>query len=344
MLTLDKSTVDFLVTSSMVDEVRNFLSVWTETTGKYAEQLYEEGIERMYFVGCGSSMAVGMAGSYLLQRYGTLAAGVYTGWEFCDNPPAQLNNKTAVVLISHSGKTEEIVNAVRAANQKGALTIGIVNAREGNPLGSESKRVIDYHAHAMWECHLLSVYLLALHYLRNTSLDQEIAREIATILADIQKLPDVLGHHITGFEERARQLAEKEAFWKGFYTIAAGPLRSLAYKEGIITSMEFVWSHGAVIESGEFRHGPLEITEPGVPFLFLLGTDASRHTTERAFAFVKRYTDDYLVLDYQAFSMGLHADLAPMVMFVPLEWLCYYFAVMKDHHPDQRRYYNIVAY
>ncbi len=44
--------------------------------------------------------------------------------------------------------------------------------------------------------------------------------------------------------------------------------------------MEFTWTHGCVIESGEFRHGPLEIVEPGVPFLFLLGNDESRHTTE----------------------------------------------------------------
>lgn len=52
------------------------------------------------------------------------------------------------------------------------------------------------------------------------------------------------------------------------YTVAAGPLRPLGYKEGIVTLMEFTWTHGCVIESGEFRHGPLEIVEPGVPFLF----------------------------------------------------------------------------
>ena len=50
----------------------------------------------------------------------------------------------------------------------------------------------------------------------------------------------------------------------------------LAYKEGVITGMEFLWSHGAVIQAGEFRHGPLEIVESGVPFLFLVPTDSSR--------------------------------------------------------------------
>lgn len=55
----------------------------------------------------------------------------------------------------------------------------------------------------------------------------------------------------------------------------------LAYKEGVITGMEFLWSHGAVIQAGEFRHGPLEIVESGVPFLFLVPTDSSRLHRER---------------------------------------------------------------
>jgi fructoselysine 6-phosphate deglycase len=32
--------------------------------------------------------------------------------------------------------------------------------------------------------------------------------------------------------------------------------------------------------------------------------------------------------------------LAPFVMFVPLEWFCYYLSIYKDHNPDDRRYYG----
>jgi len=78
--------------------------------------------------------------------------------------------------------------------------------------------------------------------------------------------------------------------------------------------MEFTWTHGCALESGEFRHGPLEIVEQGVPFIFLLGTDGSRHTTERALNFVKRYTDNVIVFDYADLSQGLDPMLAPMVL------------------------------
>ena len=106
------------------------------------------------------------------------------------------------------------------------------------------------------------------------------------------------------------------------YTVAAGPLRPLGYKEGIVTLMEFTWTHGCVIESGEFRHGPLEIVEPG------------------AINFVKQRTDNVIVIDYAEISQGLHPWLAPFLMFVPMEWLCYYLSIYKDHNPDERRYYG----
>lgn len=100
-----------------------------------------------------------------------------------------------------------------------------------------------------------------------------------------------------------------------------------------------------MLNSAEFRHGPLEVVESGVPFIFLLGTDASRHTTERALNFVKRYDSEVITFDYAELSEGLHPMLAPMVLFVPLEWFCYYLAIYKDHNPDDRRYYGgIVEY
>ena len=149
-----------------------------------------------------------------------------------------------------------------------------------------------------------------------------------------------LGYLVRNWEEKGRQLGEQASSWPMIYTVSAGPLRPLGYKEGIVTLMEFTWTHGSVIESGEFRHGPLEVVEPGVPFLFLLGNDESRHTTERAIRFVKERTDNVIVIDYADIAQGLHPWLAPFLMFVPMEWLCYYLSIYKDHNPDDRRYYG----
>lgn len=191
--------------------------------------------------------------------------------------------------------------------------------------------MVDYHAEAMWECQLAALYTL----IARTAIDRGESTEVMEkILSDMKRLPEVLGYHIENFEKKALEMTKPLRSLKGFYTVSASSMVPLAYKEGVITGMEFLWSHGAVIQAGEFRHGPLEIVESGVPFLFLVPTDSAREITQRALQFVERWKGTAIVLDYADFAMGLHPDLAPFVMFVPLEWFCYYFSVVRDHNPD----------
>ena len=251
------------------------------------------------------------------------------------------DRKTLAVFISQSGTTEEIVEGLRKARNQGFMTVGVCNQREDNPLGMEADYVVDYHAEAMWECQLVALYTL----IARMALERgESTETMEKILSDMKRLPEVLGHHIENFEAKAMEMTKPLRNLKGFYTVSASSMVPLAYKEGVITGMEFLWSHGAVIQAGEFRHGPLEIVESGVPFLFLVPTDSSRVITQRALKFVEKWKGTVIVLDYADFAMGLHDDLAPFVMFVPLEWFCYYFSIVRDHNPDDRRYYGVVEY
>lgn len=339
MLNIDKSTVDFLVTENMVDEVKGFLNETVKKITPIVDKLFENRIEKICFVGCGSCRGAGMAGKYIFDKYSTIDVKSYTGWEFVDNTPRCVGENCAVILISHSGKTEEIVAALKKAKCLGAITIAVTDTND-NPLALGADFVVDYHAHCIWEIHLLSAYYIACSYIQRISPD----REVEDILKDMGKLPPVLEHLVKTYEDKALEMAKQVRDWKGFYTVAAGPLFSLGYKEGVITNMEFLWSHGSALESGEFRHGPLEITDENSSFLFLLGTDPSRHTTQRALDFVKKYKGKYIVFDYMELSEGLHPELSPFVLFPPIEWFCYYFAIVRDHNPDDRRYYNVVEY
>jgi fructoselysine 6-phosphate deglycase len=167
--------------------------------------------------------------------------------------------------------------------------------------------------------------------------------QITKIYQQLKELPTLLEKLIDQFEEPGKVLGKKASQWPFIYTIASGPLLPLAYKEGIISLLEFTWTHGSVLNASEFRHGPLEVVEEGVPYIFLLGTDESRETTKRALDFVKRYSNDVIVFDYADYCEGLHPMLSPFVLFIPMEWFCYYLAIYKDHNPDGRRYYGGLA-
>ena len=167
--------------------------------------------------------------------------------------------------------------------------------------------VIDYHAECIWEAHLIISYAFALNIISRL----EPNPEVETIYAQLNQLPPVLEKLVNGYEETGRQLGEKASKWPFIYTVAGGILKPLAYKEGIVTLLEFTWTHGSALNSAEFRHGPLEVVEQGVPFIFLLGTDASRHTTERALNFVKRYDSEIITFDYAELCAGTSSLVSP---------------------------------
>lgn len=340
MLEIDKSKVDFLVTAGMVQEVKDILARDLPKVKSIVDEVLQKRLDKVYFVACGSPLSAAETAKQLFDNYSSVPCMAYSGWDFCDNTPKKLDEHCLVVAISHYGKTEEVIQALEIAKKSGAFTVGVTNKKE-NPLGSVGKYTIDYHAECIWEAHLLISYAFALDII--TRLDPN--PEVETIHSQLSKLPAILEKLVNTYEETGRKLGEMASKWPMIYTVAGGILRPLAYKEGIVTLLEFTWTHGSVLNSAEFRHGPLEIVEPGVPFLFLVGTDGSRHTTERALNFVKRYDQDVIVLDYTELGEGLHPMLAPMVMFVPLEWFCYYLSIYKDHNPDNRRYYGgIVEY
>ncbi|WP_410013245.1 fructoselysine 6-phosphate deglycase [Sodalis sp. C49] len=335
MLNVDKSTVDFLVTENMVQEVEKVLRVDVPKAKAIVDEMIGRGIDRLYFVACGSPLNAAQTAKHLVDRFSSLQCFAYSGWEFCDNTPQRLDARCAVIGVSDYGKTEEVIQALGIARGRGALTAAITK-RADSPIASAADHLIAYEADCIWEIHLLLCYTVALEMITRLQPNEEIDH----ISRDLRKLPQALGHLVRTWEEKGRALGEQAAPWPLIYTVAAGPLRPLGYKEGIVTLMEFTWTHGSVIESGEFPHGPLEIVEPGVPFLFLLGNDGSRHTTERAIRFVRQRTDNVIVIDYADICQNMHPWLAPFLMFVPMEWLCYYLAIYKDHHPDERRYYG----
>lgn len=341
MLNINKNDVDFLVTANMVDEVKNVINRDFPKIDAICKEMLKRGVDKVYFVACGSPLCACQTAKHIFEKYSNIPCEAYSGWDFLDNTPYKLDNKCLVIGVSQSGKTEEVSDSIKLARERGALTVGVTRDPEGTPLTKASERVIAYAAECIWEVHLLITYRFALELIKGISPSAEIDK----IEEDILRLPEILAELVVSSEEKSKELGLRASKWPLVYTVASGLLNPLAYKEGVITMMEFTWTHGASLNASEFRHGPLEIVNKDVPFVILMGTDESRHTIERTYNFVKRYSDEYIVFDYEEISHGLHPMLAPMVLFVPLEYFYYYLSIGKDHNPDDRRYYGgIVKY
>lgn len=79
MLDIDKSTVDFLVTENMVQEVEKVLSHDVPLVHAIVEEMVKRDIDRIYFVACGSPLNAAQTAKHLADRFSDLQ--VYAIWK-----------------------------------------------------------------------------------------------------------------------------------------------------------------------------------------------------------------------------------------------------------------------
>lgn len=295
------------------------------------------GIDHLYLVGCGGSYATTLPPKWIMDRFSTLPVDRYSGYEFLYRAPARLNDRSAVVLGSHSGTTEEILKAVDLAKERGALTVSLTE--QDTPLSRRTDDAFTYRSPATNLSKLLLSYLIAIELLaqRNEITDEGAVR------SSLQALPDTMHAIGSDTEKIGRELAKEYRDADQFYVIGSGPVMGLAYQFTVCNLLEMQWIDASAINAAEFQHGPLEIVRAGLPMIFLLGTDESRVVSERALAFAQRYGARTIVFDLKDMP-GIHPWFAPLGLHLPLQWLNWYLGVERDHPISTRRYMGKVAY
>ncbi|MEC4706199.1 SIS domain-containing protein, partial [Klebsiella pneumoniae] len=230
--------------------------------------LSKQHIERVWFVGCGGSLTGFWPGKYFLDcEAKKLAVGYVTSNEFVHATPNALGKNSVVILASQQGNTAETVEAARIARQKGAATIGLVYT-PGTPLCEHSDYTIEYcwarypetvdptqqkAAYSLW---------LALEVLAQTE-GYAHYDEMVSAFASFESV-------VRGAQQQvqadARHFAEAWKTEKVIYMMGSGPSFGAAHQESICILLEMQWINSASIHSGEYFHGPFEITETGTPF------------------------------------------------------------------------------
>jgi fructoselysine 6-phosphate deglycase len=297
----------------------------------------ERGLDHLYFVGCGGSFATTLPPKWLLDRFSTLPVDRYSGWEFVNRAPARLNEHSAVVLGSHSGTTEELLLAHDLARDRSASVVAL--SQPETPLSQTVGETLVYSSPASNLSKLLLGYLLAVEIL----IQHDRAPEGKALNDDLSKLPDVLEAIRVKTEARSRVLAAELRDAERYYVVGSGPLAGLAYQFAICNLIEMQWIDAASLNAAEFQHGPLEIVQPGLPMIFLLGLDESRGITERALEFSRRYGAHTVVFDL-ADMPELHPGLAPFGLHLPLQWFNWYLGQERNHVISLRRYMGKVAF
>lgn len=309
-------------------DVARFLREHSERIGGLAREARQRAYETVYFVGSGGSWSAMYSGKYLADRFATVPSELVYSYELCWREPRRLGPNALVFLASYSGKTEDTLAALECAKRAGARTVALVKSA-ASPLGQEADEVVAYDSSALYTLPALAVSLFAVEYARAGDLDAPKARALDELRAGIDALPQMIGRAYRDEKARCEELARAFLPSDLLYCVGAGPLYGLAYKFALTVFMENIRTHGSVVESAEFRHGPAEMLErQRADMVFLLGSDESRAMTERSLAFARERGARTIVFDAASYE-GLHPLLSPYVLKVPLQWFVVYSALLR---------------
>ena len=307
-----------------------------------------EEFEKIYLLGCGSSLSTCYSAKSALDFISDRNIEVYTGYEFFYNKKTGYENAGAI-LTSQSGETADTVAACKLAKENNVYTIAITNEEQCTMVQEANDTIVTRGGteSAILGTKTYMTQLMSLYHILFSMPgveDEGEARNIKKdILSDIEKLPDVTDDLIKNTENEGKKIAEKFKDDDIFYCMGSGPNYGLAYKLAMTMFMEGALKHACPLYSGEFRHGLIERAEKNVPIVFLNADYPGDEMTNKSIEFGEKIGIKPLIYNMKDYS-NMNNLLSPFALVVPLEWFIYYLAIFNNEDPGATRHIGKVRY
>lgn len=260
------------------------------------------GIKQVYFVACGGSLGAFYPAKTLLELESKeLRVGAVTSNEFVHSIPAAFGKNSVLVVASHRGNTPETVESARIAKEMGVPVIGLAYVPD-SPIVAYCDYLLSYtfgnDRDIAGEKTMVGL-LIAAEILNQT----EGYKNYNNLLDGVSKIDGIVKNACKQVEKRASAFAHEYKDDKVIYTMGSGAAYGAAYMQSICILMEMQWINSSAIHTGEFFHGPFEITDSNIPFMIQISEGRTRYLDERALTFLKKYARRFEVLD--AKELGL---------------------------------------
>jgi len=307
-------------------------------------------IDRLIIVACGSAYYSALVGEYMLEENAGLPVEVELASEFRYRNPI-ITAKTAVLAVSQSGETADTLAAIREAELKGALTLGIVNA-VGSSIARETHAGVYNHAGPeigvastkafVSQLTVFALLTLLLGRQRNMTLayGQKIVQELQGLPDLLQTILDKRGHIA---EVAARWSGAKDMLYLGRKYMAPIAL------EGALKLKEISYVHAEGYAAGEMKHGPIALIEPTFPSLVLCPRDCLYEKTKSNIQELRARGGPIIAVTTEGnaeaaefaeeiiFIPQTIEMLMPILAVVPLQLFAYDMALGRGYDPDKPR-------
>ncbi|MEK5238810.1 SIS domain-containing protein [Paenibacillus sp. FSL L8-0470] len=260
------------------------------------------GIKQVYYVACGGSYgAFFPAKTFLEKEAKDIKVGLYNSNEFVHNTPKAFGANAVLVVASHKGNTPETVKAAELGKKAGVPVIALTWI-EDSPITEFADYVVKYSFGENKDIageKTIQALMTAVEILKQT----EGYPNYEKFLDGVSRIDRIVKQATKHVKNRALTFAKNHKDDSVIYTMASGAGYGAAYMESICIFMEMQWINSASIHSGEYFHGPFEITDAEIPFVLQVSEGSTRALDERALDFLNRYAKRVEVLD--AKDLGL---------------------------------------
>lgn len=307
-------------------------------------------INRIIIVSCGTSYNAGLVGEYMLEEYAGIPVEVEYASEFRYRKPL-LNKNTAVIAISQSGETADTLAAIREAENKGAITLGIVNT-VGSTIARETIAGVYNHAGPEIGVASTKAFTSQLSILALLTVFLGRQRDMSFIMgkritAEINKIPKLI-EKILKQSKDIKKIAKKYVGYKDFLYLGRKYNFPIAL-EGALKIKEISYVHAEGYASGEMKHGTIALIDKNFPVVFIAPRDSvyeknisgmqeikARGGKIIAIATegdkeIKKIADDVIYIP-KTLEM-----LTPIISVVPLQFFAYYVGILKGLDVDKPR-------
>lgn len=302
------------------------------TVEKIAARLRAARPRALITIARGSSDNAATYARYLAEtRLGLLTSSAAPSVSSVYNTEQDLSG-TAVLAISQSGRSPDLIAATLSARKSGAYTIAIVND-ETSPLATMADACLGLNAGPEKSVAATKTYLTT-----NAAIAQLIAawQGDADLIAAVHGLPECMKQAwAQDWSTAISHLQEA----KDLYVVGRG-IGFGAAQEAALKFKETSSLHAEAFSAAEVRHGPMALIRPGFPVFALSQNDETRQGVEELVEICAAKGADVLVAGFtdshatELPTLPAHPVVQPILMMQSFYKMAAALSCARGYNPD----------
>ncbi len=309
------------------------------------------GIERVCFVGCGTSYHASIAGRYWVEEIARLPAQVELASEVRSRSPV-FSERDLVVAVSQSGETADTLAAVQLARDAGACVLAIANVAGGAiPLAADGTLYtragpeVSLPSTKSFTAELAALLLLSLYLANRRGVLDERGRGEA--LRALLGVPAAMRRTLERSDE-VFEVARRFQHARNVLFLGRGYGYPIAL-EGALKLKEVSYVHAEGYAAAELRHGPMALIDDQTPVVMVIPRDRHYERTLANLQDVRARGAHVIAVasdgDEIVASLAEHVVkipevpelVQPLLAAIPLQLLAYYVADIRGTDIDRPR-------